>query len=97
MTPSKFSPGDVIDSYVIVRLLGAGAMGEVYAAEQPSPRRVVALKLLRSDLEPDARQLKRFAREIDAMASVEHENVVPIYAQGEWRGLSESTGFADAG
>jgi serine/threonine-protein kinase len=64
-----------------------GGMGEVYEAEQASPRRAVALKLLRSDLEPSVSLRKRFAREIDAMASVEHENVVPIYAQGEWDGL----------
>jgi serine/threonine protein kinase len=58
-------------------------MGTVYIAEQTSPRRKVALKLLRHDLSSDDAFRTRFEHESEAAASTEHPNIVPIYASGE--------------
>lgn len=71
--------GETVGNYVIERRLGAGGFGEVYRATERSPRRPVALKFLRPELAADPALLKRFQREIDAMARVEHPGVVPIY------------------
>lgn len=73
------SPGDKVDGYEILRTVGAGAMGCVYEAQQASPERRVAIKVLHEHLAQDANLVQRFDREINAMATVQHENVVPIY------------------
>ena len=75
--------GSEIAGYRIVSVLGQGGMGTVYIAEQTSPRRKVALKLLRHDLSSDDAFRTRFEHESEAAASTEHPNIVPIYASGE--------------
>lgn len=71
-----------IDGYRILRLLGEGGMGRVYLAEQPSPRRQVALKVLRgASASADFR--RRFAREIELMASLDHPGLARVHAAGE--------------
>ena len=75
-----FSPGDTVGNYVIEERLGAGGFGEVFRAVERSPRRLVALKFVRSELASDPVFVERFEREVNAMADVEHPNVVPIYA-----------------
>src|ERR1700754_3894688 len=82
-----FSPGDPVGDYVIEERLGGGGFGEVFRASQRSPRRQVALKFVRPEFAADPDFVQRFEREVDAMAAVEHPNVVPIYAQGLERGL----------
>ena len=69
--------------YRLEARLGQGGMGTVYIAEQTSPRRKVALKLLRHDLSSDDAFRTRFEHESEAAASTEHPNIVPIYASGE--------------
>jgi hypothetical protein len=61
-------------------------MGVIYLATQARPRRHVALKLLAPHLAADPTYRERFLREVDALAALEHPNVVPIYAAGEWEG-----------
>lgn len=85
--PSMFSPGDAVGDYVIEERLGAGGFGEVFRATERSPRRQVALKFVRPELAADPVFVQRFEREVDAMATVEHPNVVPIYAHKVDRGL----------
>ncbi|MFG0318436.1 MAG: protein kinase [Planctomycetota bacterium JB042] len=67
--------------------LGDGGMGVVYRAVQTSLGREVALKLIRPErlLVPGARE--RFRREARAVATLEHEGIVPIHTVGEERGL----------
>lgn len=70
--PPQGSPGlehaRRIDNYRIVRLLGQGGMGTVYAAEQLEPfRRTVALKVIRPDMDT-AEGLARFEGERQALA-----------------------------
>ena len=75
-----FSPGDTVGDYVIEERLGAGGFGEVFRATERSPKRLVALKFVRPEFAADPVFVQRFEREVDAMAAVEHPNVVPIYA-----------------
>ncbi|MEZ6017245.1 MAG: serine/threonine-protein kinase [Planctomycetota bacterium] len=71
-----------VGPYLLLEALGAGGMGEVFAAEAAHPvRRRVALKLLRSGL-PDAAQRGQFELECQALALVEHEHIARYYDSG---------------
>src|SRR5687768_11374334 len=71
-----------IGRYRIVRKLGEGGMGVVYAAQDESLDRAVALKLIREDLK-DEEARKRFRREAKAAASVNHPNICQLLDIGE--------------
>lgn len=79
--------GTDIAGFRIQAELGRGGMGVVYLAEQTSPRRLVALKILSPELARDPAFRERFARESEAAASVEHPNVIPVHASGESDGV----------
>ncbi|TWU57913.1 serine/threonine protein kinase [Rubripirellula reticaptiva] len=72
-----------LGGYRIVRLLGRGAMGAVYEAQQVSLDRQVALKTIRDRLAGNPASLARFIREAYAAAQLTHHNVVQIYDFGE--------------
>lgn len=67
-----------VGRYRIVRLLGRGGMGRVFAAEDPSLGRTVALKLLRARNMSDAGRSSLLA-EARALASLSHVNIVQVY------------------
>ena len=69
------------------RKIGAGGMGQVYLARQLSLKRDVALKLLRDDLTANPTALLRFQAEAEAVARLNHANIVQVYAVGEHAGL----------
>jgi hypothetical protein len=72
--------------YRVLEVLGEGGMGIVLKAEEPQPRRLVAIKVMRPDVAtPSSR--KRFLREGQALASVEHERIVPVYRVDEIGGV----------
>jgi serine/threonine-protein kinase len=77
------APGTVIDHYVIVDRLGAGAMGEVLRARDTVLGREVAIKLLQHT--PGPQWEERLVREARAMARLSHPNVVTVYGVGQWR------------
>jgi WD40 repeat protein/predicted Ser/Thr protein kinase len=74
-------PPSRIGGYRIVRLLGEGGMGTVYEAEQDSPRRPVALKVIRPGLISPA-LLKRFAQEAQILGRLHHPGIAQIYEAG---------------
>ncbi len=70
------------EKYVVLDVLGAGAMGIVYAAWDSSLERKVAIKTLRADASFRDRK-ERFVREAQAMAKIAHPNVVAVHDVGE--------------
>ena len=73
-----------IGRFLISRLLGEGAMGRVYLAEDPELGREVAIKVLRLDAAGSAREayIARFRNEARAAAKFMHPNVVAVYDAG---------------
>ena len=77
------SIGDRVGRYLVLSTLGAGGMGMVFAAYDPQLDRKIALKVLRTNLganTADAR--KRLKREAQAIARLNHPNVVAVYDVG---------------
>jgi tetratricopeptide (TPR) repeat protein len=75
------APPERVGAYRIIRLLGAGGMGEVYEAEQDRPRRRVALKLMRSARLSPAK-LRRFEYEAEWLGRLDHAGIARIYEAG---------------
>jgi serine/threonine-protein kinase len=71
-----------LGQYRVRHRLGAGGMGEVYLAEHVLLRRPCALKLIRPEGAGDPTALARFEREVQAMATLTHPNVVEIFDYG---------------
>ena len=76
----------MLSGYELIAQIGEGGMGAVYKARQVSLDRIVALKVLRADLNADQRFVERFRREALLAAKIEHPNAVRIYDAGEDRG-----------
>ena len=71
----------------IIECLGRGGMGVVYKARQKSLNRLVALKLLAPERVRDAKFAERFAREAQALAALNHPNIVTIHDFGQAGGF----------
>jgi serine/threonine-protein kinase len=73
------------EQYRPLKLLGAGAMGEVYQVENLAADRIEALKILKPIADPQARTIAaaRFQREVRAGHRLSHQNIVPTYDCGE--------------
>ena len=78
-----------IPGFEILSELGRGGMGVVYRARQVSANRLVALKVVRSevlekvDSTTRANALERFRTETNAAASLQHDNIIAVYEVGE--------------
>ena len=70
-----------IGRYKVLRLLGEGGMGVVYEAEQEHPRRVVALKVIKSGM-TSPELLRRFELESLALGRLQHPGIAQIYEAG---------------
>lgn len=66
----------------VLRRLGAGGMGIVYEAEQSSPRRNVAIKVVRGGPHVDDHRLRLFQREAHTLARLRHPAIAAIYEAG---------------
>ena len=71
----------------ILELIGIGGMGVVYKARQKSLRRHVALKLLSPHRGDEPGFAERFAREAQALAALNHPNIVTVHDFGEADGF----------
>jgi serine/threonine protein kinase/tetratricopeptide (TPR) repeat protein len=81
-TPKSLAPGTLIDRFIVLREVGAGAMGAVYVAHDPKLDRKVALKVLKHELgeAPQAEHRRgRMQREAQALARLSHENLVGVF------------------
>lgn len=84
--PESLAAGCKVAQYEILAPVGGGAMGEVYKARDLRLGRVVALKFLPADLARDPSARRRFLREAQAVAVLDHPNVATIYEAGETEG-----------
>ncbi len=73
-------PDSLSERFLMLGLLGKGAMGEVHLAQQRDLKRKVAVKRLRPQHAQSDRMLDRFLREVQITAQLDHPNIVPIYA-----------------
>lgn len=75
----NFSEGDIINGkYRIIELIGGGAMGKVYKAENINMHKPVALKILHGDVASNDEYQKRFMREARSAAALEHSNICTV-------------------
>ena len=81
-TIAKFFP-----QLEIIECLGRGGMGVVYKARQPRLNRLVALKILAPEREKDPAFAGRFEKEAQALARLNHPNIVTVHDFGETGGM----------
>jgi serine/threonine protein kinase len=81
--------GTILGHYRLLRPIGSGGMGEVYLAEDTRIARQVAVKVVRSELDPypnapsTQEATRLFQREMKAIASLDHPNILPLIDFGE--------------
>lgn len=78
----------LIADYLILEPIGSGGMGTVYKALHRRMKRIVALKVIRTDLQHVPDRLKRFEREVQTAARLSHPHIVTAYDAGEDRGIN---------
>ena len=88
MRPVPSVPRTVDNKYRIEQLLGRGGMGAVYRARDMRLDRLVALKVVRAELLGDPEARRRFRREAQIVARLQHPSIVAVYDYGT---------FADGG
>ncbi|MFT3878344.1 MAG: serine/threonine-protein kinase [Gemmatales bacterium] len=80
-------PAPDIPGFTDFTLLGRGGMGLVYRARHIKLDRLVALKMMIDGQYARSEMLIRFRTEAEAVAQLDHPNIVPVYEVGEWNGL----------
>jgi serine/threonine protein kinase len=74
-------------NFMLERQLGAGGMGAVYLGRDLTLNRTVAVKVLKPELVNDEKFLNTFLREAEITASLNHPNIVQVYAFGQHEGV----------
>jgi len=80
---SAIAPGERFAGFELEERIGEGGMGVIFRARDPRLGRDVALRIIAADVAGDAVTRARLNRESNALGSVDHPNVVPIYDAGE--------------
>lgn len=79
--PEKFG------EYQLIEQIGQGGMGVVYRAKQTSLGRTVAIKIIRPDKNNQKEVLRRFRKEAESIARLDHPNIVKIFQYGEFQSI----------
>ncbi len=83
---ARLASGQLLGSYKILSLLGAGGMGEVYRAKDDRIGREVAIKVLKPAFSADPDRLRRFEQEARAAGRLNHPNILALYDVGNHEG-----------
>ena len=90
--------GDAVPGYDLLGELGRGGMGVVYQARDQNLKRTVALKMILSGAHASDEDMQRFQIEAEAVAKLQHPNIVQIYEVSEHEGRPYiALEFADGG
>ena len=81
--PEQASPEDGGFRYDLIEEIGRGGMGVVYRAMQHGSQRQVAVKMILAEQADTPGMLERFRAEGEAIASLDHPHILPIYETGE--------------
>ena len=84
---TKSNTPRIVGHYTVLSILGRGGMGWVFKAEDNRLHRTIALKMLLGNTSLDERIAQRFAIESQALARLEHPNIVSVYEAGDWEGV----------
>jgi formylglycine-generating enzyme required for sulfatase activity len=76
-----------LGGYRLLRVLGRGGMGLVFAAEDVLMRRCVALKVMLPEVAKQPQARERFLREARAAGKLSHDHIIPVYHVGEDNGV----------
>lgn len=79
--------GQQLGDYVVEALLGQGGMARVYRAVDPNLHRTVAIKVIAPGAAADPEYTRRFKREAQAVAKLNHPNIVALYQFGLANGV----------
>ncbi len=79
-------PGTTIGRYIVLETVGSGTMGVVVSAVDPTLDRKVAIKLVKADRDGSTSGRQRLLREAQAMAKLQHANVVTVFEVGTYTG-----------
>ncbi len=88
--PAKMTPGTSVGPYTLLTLIATGGMGEVWAARLNGTAgfsRLVALKVIRSDLVEDPDYVAMFLDEANVASAIHHPNVCEVFELGEEAGV----------
>jgi hypothetical protein len=80
------STGQTFAGFTVLRLLGSGAMGQVYLVDHPRLPRREALKILAATASSDSEFRNRFNREAELAAALWHPHIVAVHDRGEFNG-----------
>jgi serine/threonine-protein kinase len=86
MPPDRLKPGARLGKYKVLAHIATGGMGTVYKASDEQLGRLVALKVLDSELATKPNTLERFRREARHAAKLIHKNIVTLYEYGHVSG-----------
>ncbi|HVY46040.1 MAG TPA: serine/threonine-protein kinase, partial [Minicystis sp.] len=81
-TDTDLTPGTMVGGYRVEYRLGAGGVGTVYAGEEPTIKKRVAIKVLKRAFADDDASTERFEREARAANAVKHPGIVDVFAFG---------------